>query len=166
MKLLFLFLAALFDQVVDHRGEDDFHREAHLAARHHDGVAARHEGVLDHAEQELEVLFLRIAEANHDEAFIRRRNIARDEWATIPVAIQARKPVPIAENHLEAGVTYLTDLQFLRQRNPTVLAPGEHTLTINVRPNRDDPVKGTFRLVVPEVGSDVPLAIELLPSKG
>ena len=37
---LLLFLAALFEHVVNHRREDDFHRKTHLSARHYNGVAA------------------------------------------------------------------------------------------------------------------------------
>jgi adenylate kinase len=67
------------NQLLDERRKDKLHRQAHLAARYHDGVAARHEGVLDHCQQVLEVGLGRLTVSDHHEALVRRRDIARNE---------------------------------------------------------------------------------------
>ena len=65
------------------RGEDQFHRKAHLAAVHHNAGGAGHEGVVDHVQQIVEIdsplLAGSLTEVDDHEAFIRRRDVAADE---------------------------------------------------------------------------------------
>lgn len=81
---------------------------------------------------------------------VQQTTIGRDEWATIPVAIRPRSVFNVGGCDLQPGVTYLTDMQLLRQMNPSVLTPGEHTLDVTIRPHGDDPIIRRFRLSVPE----------------
>lgn len=93
-----------------------------------------------------------------------KRTIARDEWATIPVAVRPRSVFNVGGCELQPGVTYLTDMQLLRQMNPSVLTPGEHTLDVTIRAHGDDPVAARFVLGVPEVGSNEALGLRQLPT--
>ena len=65
------------------RGEDQFHRKAHLSAIHHDAGGAGHEGIVDHVQQVTEVdpplLTSTLAEVDDHEAFIRGRDVPADE---------------------------------------------------------------------------------------
>ncbi len=46
-KILF---ALVFDQVMQDRSQDEFHRKAHFAAGDYQGIGARHKGTLNHGE--------------------------------------------------------------------------------------------------------------------
>src|SRR5271166_6587229 len=46
----FEFGVASFDQPQDHRGEDELHRQVHLAAGTHDRIRAGHERIMEHGE--------------------------------------------------------------------------------------------------------------------
>jgi hypothetical protein len=71
--------AADIHQFQDHRGQNELHRQFHLAARGDDDVGPRHEGVVHHRQQVGKIDPLGIGEADDDEAFVRRRYVARRE---------------------------------------------------------------------------------------
>jgi hypothetical protein len=52
----------------DEGREDELHGQLHLAAGHHDGVGAAHEGGINHVEQVLEVNALGLGEPDHHHA--------------------------------------------------------------------------------------------------
>ena len=68
---------------MDDRSKDQFHRESHLAAVHHNARGTGHEGIVDHAEQIVEInppfLTSTLAEVNDHKAFIGAGNVPADE---------------------------------------------------------------------------------------
>lgn len=66
---------------MDDRGEDDLHRESHLAAWYNQVVGAGHEGAVNHTQQfrEVGIEFLRILEADDYEALIGSGDVACDK---------------------------------------------------------------------------------------
>jgi hypothetical protein len=79
------------------------------------------------------------------------RDVARDEWATIPLALRAHQDVNVWGNDLAAGVSYLTDASFFVHKKPIALSPGRHTVSVSIRPRADDAVPRRFTLTVPPV---------------
>ena len=80
-------------------GEDQLHREAHLASVHHNAGGAGHEGVVDHAQQIAEInpplLAGSLSEVNDHKALIRSWDIPADKrigrvnrWNTLEIDIR------------------------------------------------------------------------------
>src|SRR5471030_3215436 len=66
-------------ELQDHGRENQLHRQFHLSARRDDDVRPRHERVVQHGEQVRQVDPLGIGEADHEEALVGARDVARDE---------------------------------------------------------------------------------------
>src|ERR1700677_2808141 len=71
--------ALYIHQLQDHRCQDELHGKLHLAARANDDIRSRHERVVNHREQVLEIESLRVGEADDDEALVGRGYVARGE---------------------------------------------------------------------------------------
>lgn len=76
--------ALVFNHAMNDGGQDEFHREAHFPSIHNNAGGTAHEGVMNHAQQVAEInsplLTRSLAEVNDHKTFIRRWDIATDEW--------------------------------------------------------------------------------------